>query len=162
MTRELTVAVNVRRGEVSASQNTHLFTETEPILRATRALKAILVARGIEYRIDVYSNGSDAEFAEFAQLGATVFAGVDPLWQMQELIEADVLIMAKSSFSYYAALMSDGIKLYEPRWRPAWWYLSPGDDWLRCAEDGSFEGAAFERQLALMMQCKAAARGTAG
>jgi hypothetical protein len=33
---------------------------------------------------------------------------------MQELIEADILVMARGFFSYYAALISDGIKIFQP------------------------------------------------
>ncbi len=33
---------------------------------------------------------------------------------MQELIEADILIIAKGCFSYCAGLISDGIKIFEP------------------------------------------------
>lgn len=66
---------------------------------------------------------------------------------MQELIEADVLIMSKSSFCYYAALISDGIKIFEPE-------NETMDGWLLCSEDGSFNCEAFERQLTSLVQTK--------
>jgi hypothetical protein len=35
------------------------------------------------------------------------FLDADPIWKIGELVEADVLILAKGSFSLYAALISD-------------------------------------------------------
>jgi hypothetical protein len=70
---------------------------------------------------------------------------------MMELIEADILLMAKGCFSYYAALISDGIKIFEP-----WEDSNPiMDDWVPSLVNGSFDRAAFERQLLLLMQGKA-------
>jgi hypothetical protein len=56
-------------------------------------------------------------------LDAELFLDADAIWTMLEMIEADVLIMAKGSFSYVAALISDGIKLCEPcgePWNSGW------------------------------------------
>jgi hypothetical protein len=61
---------------------------------------------------------------------------------MQELIEADILIMAKSSFSYVSALLSDGIKIYEP-----WLGYPPLGSWVILGPNGEFDCVAFERQL---------------
>jgi len=146
-TGDVTVAVNIRRGEVSAVQNNHMFTGNETILRTVRTVKSILDARGIKYRIDVYSNGDSGEFGEFILLGAGLSCQDDPIWQIRELIEADILILAKSSFSYYAALMSDGIKIFEP-------YLDPLDNWIPRDFDGSFDCNAFESQLLELMKGK--------
>ena len=172
-TREVTVAVNIRRGgDVSADPNHVHFTPTDKVLRTATEVKAILDAHSIRYRIDVYSNGHPTDFSEFSQLGARIFINpdVDVVWTMHELIEADVLIVAKSSFSYYAAHISDGIRIFEPltdisSYRTArsflagwaWWYISPAEDWLPCGADGSFDRAAFEGQLFLLTQAKAMA-----
>jgi hypothetical protein len=87
---------------------------------------------------------------------------------MQELIGADVLIMAKGCFSYCAALVSDGIKICEarstsaddlPGWR--WLELYPPECWLMSQADGSFDSAAFERQLSARIQSKAMAATSA-
>ena len=86
------------------------------------------------------------------------FLDIDAFCAMRELIEADVLIMSKSSFCYYAALISKGIKIFEPEnligndllpsWK--WRSVSPTDNWIPCAADGSFDHPAFERQLLAM------------
>jgi hypothetical protein len=152
---QLTVAVHIRRGDVSADRGAHLFTSTETILRTTNLVKSILDTHNLKYRIDVYSNGDSAELAEFCLYGAELFTNpeADAIWTMRELIEADVLIMAKGSFSYYAALISDGVIIFEP-------YGSPLDNWIVRAPDGSFDTAAFEHQLFPLIQAKGLASTT--
>jgi hypothetical protein len=153
-TEDVTVAVHIRRGDVSAVRNFQTFTSNETILRAINAVKAILGAREVKYRIRVYSQGSRADFAELSLPGVEFFLDADALWTLEEMIEADVLIMAKGCFSRYAGLISDGIKLYEP-----WEESAPLEDWIACPADGSLDRAAFERQLHAVLQNKATKTG---
>jgi hypothetical protein len=104
----------------------------------------------VKYRLCVYSQRNRADFLELALPGVEFFLDIDAVWTMQELIEADVLIMAKGYFSYHAGLISDGIKIFEPS--P---YMPTVDDWLLlCSQDGSFDCPAFERQLFLLLERK--------
>jgi len=173
-TREVTVSVNIRRGDVSDNRLSYRFTTTEKILRTVSDVKSILDGRGVPYRIDIYSNGKSDEFEDFSALGAAVHLnpGVDVFWTMRELIEADILITAKrSNFSLYAGLISDGIKIFEPRTnddpailsRPLaypgtlWLYICRPADWVSCGRDGSLDRAGFEGRLDILQQAKAAA-----
>jgi hypothetical protein len=113
-TEEITVAVHIRRGDVSDADPDYS-TSNEAILRTLTEVKSILSSLTVKYSLRVYSQGESGGFADFARIGAELFLDADALWTMQELIEADVLIMAKGCFSYYAALISDGIKIFEPR-----------------------------------------------
>ena len=94
---------------------------------------------------------------------------------MQELVETDVLIVAKSNFSYYAGLMSDGIKIFEPcgfqcqddglpGQALAWCrtFFGKLDGWISCGDDGSIDRSAFERRMAVVLQEKAKSRAGAG
>ena len=158
-TREITVAINIRRGEVSASQFPHIFTANEVVLQTARNVKTVLDASGAPYRINLYTNGDDSEFEAFSEVGAHIFTNpaVDPVWTMQELIEADVLIMGKSSFSFYAGLISDGIKIFDPPTGPrtwSWWDRFPIDDWIPCRPDGSIDAASFAQQLDTLIRLK--------
>ena len=57
---------------------------------------------------------------------------------MQELIESDVMILAKgSSFSDVAAIICDGIKLYQPG------ADLPLGDWVEYNADGDTNSAHF-------------------
>jgi hypothetical protein len=161
-THEVTVAVHVRRGDVSPVDPGY-FTSNETILRTVTAVRSILDARKTNYRIRLYSQGKSADFEDLSQAGVELFLDADALWTMQELIEADILIMAKGCFSYYAALISDGIKIFEPEtlsgddFLPSWKWrsLSPTESSVPCRADGSFDHALFERQLLLVIQAKA-------
>jgi hypothetical protein len=150
-TDEVTVAVHIRRGDVTAD-NPYYFTSNARVLGIITALKSLLETHTLNYRIRVYSQGNRSDFAELSLPDVDFFLDVDAIWTMQQLIEADVLVMAKGYFSYYAALISDGIKIYEPYdWAPG----LPDDNWVPCLSDGSFDCAAFERQLSLLLQAKA-------
>jgi hypothetical protein len=159
---ELTVAVHIRRGDVSADDPDY-FTSNESILGTITTLQAILDTHKVKYRICLYSEGDSADFADLSLPGVESFLNVDALWTMEELIEADILIMAKGCFSYCAALISDGIKIFEPTtmsdndFLPGWkWRFSPPtESWIPCQVDGSFDVAIFERQLSLVIQAKA-------
>jgi hypothetical protein len=158
---DLTVAVHVRRGDVSAADPDY-FTSNNTILRTVTAVKSILDTHRVKYRISGYSQGKTADFEELSQAGVELFLDADAVWTMQELIEADILIMAKGCFSYYAALISDGIKIFEPvalpgnDFLPSWKWLSLplAENWVSRKRDGSFDSAVFEHQLFLLFQVR--------
>jgi hypothetical protein len=176
----VTVAVHIRRGDVSAEVG-EMYTSNERVMQIVSAVKAMLDAQSIPHRIYVYSQGTLEEFEDSCPLEAEFFLNADPIWTIQELVEADILIVAKSYFSYYAGMISDGIKIFEPYFwsgqsggvpqlpdcgshqpQPTWRHLvfSELDDWLQCQTDGSFDRTAFERQLTLLLQEKEKARTT--
>lgn len=144
--------MHIRRGDVSDADPDY-FTSNEAILRALTEVKSILSSLTVKYSLRVYSQGESDGFVDFGRIGAELFLDADALWTIQELIEADILIMAKGCFSYYAALISDGIKIFEPMvfagdlpsWR--WGSVALTDRWIPCLTDGSFDSEAFERQL---------------
>jgi hypothetical protein len=176
----VTVAVHIRRGDVSA-EISQMYTSTERVTQIVSAVKSMLNSKAIPHCICVYSQGPLEEFEDLRPLGAEFFLDADPIWTIQELVEADILIVAKSYFSYYAGMISDGIKIYEPHFwpgqasgipqlpggglhgpQPTWRHLvfSELDDWLPCQAGGSFDRTAFERQLAWLLQEKKKARTT--
>jgi hypothetical protein len=157
-----------------------MYTSTDKVLRTASEVKSIVESHKVPFSMRVYSQGDLADFAELLPLGVEFFLDADPIWTMQELIEADILIMAKSNFSYYAGVISDGIKICklhidEPAdgiWQlpnaatPArmiafsWPIFSGLETWIPCQLDGSIDHAAFERQLTLLLQAKEKARTT--
>jgi hypothetical protein len=151
-TEGLTVAVHVRRGD-SLPDNPAYYTSNETILRTITLVKSVLEARGANYSIGLYSEGDRADFAELSLPGVELFLDADPLWTLEELIEADILIMAKGCFSRYASLISDGVKIgvREPEWGS---YLLPQDNWVESLPDGSFDCSAFEHELSRVMMSK--------
>lgn len=137
---DLMVALHMRRGDVTA-RNTMRYTPIESVHRTAEAVKSVLTDAGISYSMRLYSQGPADGFAALRDVGVDLCLDVDAVWTMQQLITADVLVMSKSSFSYVAALISDGIKLYEPFWHP------PLRSWLPRNSHGRFDRREFERQL---------------
>jgi hypothetical protein len=168
-TDEVTVAVHIRRGDVSAG-NSDYFTSNETVLHTIATVKSILEARKVKYKIHVYSQGSSADFAELSLAGVELFLDVDAVWTMQELIEADILIMAKGCFSFCAGLISDGIKIFEPanlsgdNFLPSWKWRSVAlaESWVPSGAHGSLDHETFERQLVHVIQAKAELEGLEG
>jgi hypothetical protein len=154
-TEDLTVAVHVRRGDAHPD-NSSYYTSNEAILRTMTLVKSVLDARGLNYSIGLYSEGDRADFEEVSLPGVELFLDADPLWTLEELVEADILIMAKGCFSRYASMLSDGVKIgvRESEWGC---YLLP-DNWVACLLDGSFDCTAFEHELSLVISSKTAVR----
>jgi hypothetical protein len=144
---KVTIAVHIRRGDAAAHDH-YLFTSAHMVLKTLTQVKSILDAHRIEHRIHVYSEGIHADFSAFSCLDTTLFPDLDAIRTLEALIESDILIMAKGLFSYYAALISGGIRIFEP-------YGPPMDDWLVRGEDGSFDNAAFELQLTRLLDARA-------
>lgn len=153
---QLTVAVHIRRGDVN-SQNTGHYTSTDKIEKIINGVKNILDEHRLEYKISIYSQGHPAEFSRFQHSNVRLSLNTDPIEALKDLIQADILVMSKGFFSYYAGLVSEGIKIFEPRstsisgsqFLPSWVWMDlyPADDWIRCHPDGSIEQVAFQRQL---------------
>ena len=67
-------------------------------------------------RLQVYSEGRPDQFEGLANL-TTLHLGGNPLQVLSDMISADVLVTAKSSFSYVPAFFCEGIVLYQRSWR---------------------------------------------
>jgi hypothetical protein len=133
-----TVGVHVRRGDVAGPDH-FMWTDEISVAKTVSIVRSILEANRLKYHICVFSQGRADDLA--ALKPAKFFLNVDAIWTIQELIEADVLIMSKGNFSYVAAVISDGIKLYDP------WLLPPMTNWVSRQPSGDFDVDAFERQL---------------
>ena len=162
-TREVSVGVHIRRGDISAG-NRQRYISNESVRQTLNLVMAHLDARGTAYRIRIYSQGCLADFTDLVPLGAEFLLDADALRTMQELIEADILLMDMGFFSFYAGVISDGLRLFHPRefsrsgevFLPTWeWMRQPmEEDWILCAPDGTIDIALFERRLTVLMESK--------
>lgn len=107
-----TIAVHVRRGDI-VGQPSYAKRFTDNATLARHIGTALRDFPG--HRVRIFSQGAEADFeglpdvCEF-ELDTDIFA------TFSGLIEADCLIMAKSSLSYVAGLYSRGTVYYEPFW----------------------------------------------
>jgi hypothetical protein len=104
-----------------------------------KVLKQVLVNIKVDKPIKIYifSTVKAKEFDEFAKYGEVHFCtDMDEYSSFLHLINADMIITSKSSFSYKPALLNKGIKIC-PR---NFWHGYPKQaDWILTENDGSFD-----------------------
>jgi hypothetical protein len=139
-----TITIHVRRGDVSADANNKArgnFTPNAAFLRSLDILRDAVATLAPRVRIKLFSQGSPEIFADFARAGCELNLDVPALATHAELVAADVLITSKGAFSYTAAVLNDGITLYDPqKYRPL-------SDWIVRTPDGNFDLDQFARRL---------------
>jgi len=138
----LMIAVHVRRGDVASKENRGRWAEWDQVLNSVTQLKHALEQRALSYKIRIFSDGGASEFDGAEALGCELCVKRDALWTMRAMIEADVLVMGRGYFSYVAAIVSEGIKLFDP-----WGHIPPLDGWIVRDANGHFSGSAFGRAL---------------
>lgn len=137
----LTVAVHIRRGDVLPDRQ-DMWTALESFAACLDTVSACLRSQGREFRLQIFSEGQVADFALLERFAPHWHLDSDPLHTLGQMIEADILVMSKSSFSYVAALLSEGIKIFEPCPVP------PLDGWIMRSADGRFDPAELSGRLA--------------
>ena len=96
-------------------------------------VSSCLESRAIKYQFHIYSLGNVEDFAFLNHLQPVWHVNEGEFLTMVDLVSADILIMAKSSFSYIAGILSRGIVLYEPFWHNGlkrWINMSRGADYI--------------------------------
>jgi hypothetical protein len=134
-TRDSTrVAVHIRRGDVRDASNKRYTNITQTLAYMSlveRDIQSIRSSRKLTFH--VYSEGKPEIFAELVEAFGQqrVFLHLDDELKItfHDMVSADVLIMAKSAFSYAVALLSMGKVYYQPvRLAPLKsWHVLPGD-----------------------------------
>jgi hypothetical protein len=130
-TRDTPVAaIHIRRGDVAipGAEIAYRMTSMDDNARAIETIRSNWP--GID--VQVYSQGKPEDFAGLPG-GCTLHLDTDVFETMAALMNADVLVTAKSSFSYVAALLSQGTIIFEPFWH------KPMSSWTIRSPDGSFE-----------------------
>jgi hypothetical protein len=136
-----TICAHVRRGDVTVANRPDMWTEFQVFVDAIKRVREVLDRLRIQHKTCIVSQGGREDFSQNEALNATLLLNQDPIASFKEAVEADLLIMSKSSFSYAAAMISDGIKIYEPYSRP------PMAEWIVRDDDGKFSSGELERQI---------------
>lgn len=137
--RRYKIAVHVRRGDVSTKRVSHRYTRNNRIIQSLEKLKEILNNMAAEYEIEIYSNGTTEELSDFLDIGCRINVMSGAIETLYAMREADILLTAKSTFSYVAALYVKGIVLYEP------FTHQPMPSWIIRDQNGGFSEAEFVR-----------------
>ncbi len=121
------MALHVRRGDVTPTHNADRYTPDAKILAMLDLVLSHIPDQQPE--IHLYSQGRADDFAAFAARGCILHLDEDALSDLAGLASADILIIGKSSFSYVAGLLSQGLVIYEPFWHRA------GANWIAMNDD---------------------------
>ena len=125
--KKLHIAYHIRRGDVDINDALR-FTGNLQIYDRLLQLSTILNQQDIHFEIKIYSQGNPEDFGDLSSIAQLHLNG-NVFDDFNCMIKSDMLFMAKSSFSYCAALLSDGIVIYEPFWH------QPLTEWFICNDN---------------------------
>ena len=135
------VAIHLRRGG-DLSHKLHLRSDDSFTAMLLKNLLSAFPGSGKNVILRVFSQGETKDFPALLPFGVEFHLNEDLFATLHSLIKADVLVMAKSSLSYSAALLSQGVKIYTPPW---WHQPLPG--WLVAGKNGSLDYEQLTRAL---------------
>ncbi|MGA7414777.1 MAG: hypothetical protein WBW33_30185, partial [Bryobacteraceae bacterium] len=144
----LVVAVHIRRGDVNGhaaerfTSNSHVALQIDELSRSLAPLP---------HEFHVYSQGNEEDFGEILKR-AILHLGGNVFECLESLISADIFVMAKSSFSYTAALLARGIVIYSPFWH------APLQQWIVTGERGDVCRSQLRAALIRKMLVRTARR----
>ncbi len=128
---KINVAVHIRRGDI-AEEHSKRYTSNHFVSNIIKKISAVLNDYGHKPIFHIYSQGNDAAFSEIAQDSIFFHLNECPFTTFHHMVSADVLVMAKSSFSYSVALFSKGVIIYLPFWH------KPLQNWIVVNTNGMF------------------------
>jgi hypothetical protein len=113
------IAIHIRRGDVSESQNNTRYVPLSYYQDVFDKL-SLLYPNPYFFIFTEITPGNKDEFLEFEKknenLPLKLMPDIDTLITLEYLIEADVLVMSKSSFSYVAGLYNENDVYYMDFW----------------------------------------------
>lgn len=144
------IAIHVRRGDITVGQltkNPNLLMRWQDNDYFINVLDQVVKNLDIDKPIFVYlfSQGKPEDFPEFLKIDNLQFClDMNATDSFLHMVNADLLITSKSSFSYNPALLCNGIKICPTDF----WHGYPIDnDWIIADEKGSFNSMKLESNL---------------
>jgi hypothetical protein len=121
----LSIALHIRRGDVTLQAHPLRYTSNSKIRAAIGSVVRTIERSGYAYHLSIYSEGVEQDFCGVFDRPFELHLNGDPVDALQNMISSDILVMSKSSFSYVAALIHQGLVIYEPFWhRPmSHWHI---------------------------------------
>ncbi|MDP5015757.1 MAG: hypothetical protein NWQ43_00315 [Dolichospermum sp.] len=140
--QKINVAIHVRRGDINSSGLYSVrYTHNSCILNILNRIIKVLNDLGLDSSICLYSQGKIEDFGELQNLNINFHLNQCVFTTFHQLVTADIFLMSKSTFSYTAALLSEGIKIYEH------FYHRPLKDWLLVDRKANFPEKVLRHQL---------------
>lgn len=145
---KVNIAVHIRRGDVY-KHRMNRFTDNQFYKDLLIDIVSILDSLQLDASIHLYSQGLPEDFGELNELDLTYHLDECTYTTFYNLTSADILIMAKSSFSYAIALFSNAIKIYQP------FLHNPLKSWILADRKGEDMRVIFDKsQFKCMLELK--------
>jgi hypothetical protein len=93
------------------AESAHRYVRNEVMLRHIVRLRSAMAPFGRPVTINLYSEGIVADFQAFADAGCNLHISEDAFETFHNMVTADILMIAHSSFSHLAGILSQGIVL---------------------------------------------------
>ena len=144
------IAIHVRRGDIVVGQkngnenlamrwlnNDYFVNVLSNVIDAVKTTKPVVIY--------LFSQGEEKDFPEFSKFNNLIYCLTMGAQQsFSHMVEADLLITSKSSFSYKPALLSKGIKVCPKNF----WHGYPvTKDWILVENNGTFDGKQLRVNL---------------
>ncbi len=141
------ICIHVRRGDVSATKHEPMYTGTEYVLQTIEQLTNVLDTMQFNYELHLFSQGNQDQFKSLEGFNIVYHLDEDAISSHAQLVNADILITAtNSTFSYTAALLCDGIILFEKIDKH--FIFSALDGWVLRKANGCFNSVVLQQKLA--------------
>lgn len=142
------IAIHVRRGDIVAGQvngNKNLLMRWQDSNYFENVLSLVLenIKQAKPIKIYLFSQGKKEDFFNFEKFGSIQYClEMDAHDSFLHMVNADLLITSKSSFSYKPALLSRGIKICP---RDFWHGYPDQPDWILADENGALDVEKFKK-----------------
>ncbi|MFT3949340.1 MAG: hypothetical protein QM763_20420 [Agriterribacter sp.] len=140
------IAIHVRRGDIVTAGNNKIFNKSLRFQENDYFIKVLAntinnIKLGKKVAVYLFSQGKAEDFRDFQQFDNIQFClEMNALDSFNHMVYADILITSKSSFSYKAALLNNGLKICPKEF----WHGYPlTNDFILAEEDGSVESKKF-------------------
>lgn len=141
---KLNIAVHLRRGDIMKMNKKEKnfkqrWLDNAYFINIITTIKRLLPELNMD--IHIFSQGNIVDFREFEKLENVVYhLDEDEYQTFHSMIVADILILSPSSFSYFAGLISKGLKIA----KYPWLHEIPEDsEWIHSDENGNFNPRAL-------------------
>lgn len=148
----LNIAVHVRRGDVvKQEQWAGRQSPNEFVASVLRQIIDVAVSTPLPIAVRLYSQGEGADFGQLGDMDVEFHLNECPFSTLNNLVSADILLMSKSTFSYVAALLSRGVKVFEPfvsnPFDRTSFIHNPLPDWIVARGDGTLNKTLLRNAL---------------
>ena len=140
---KIIVAVMIRRGDVNPKKYPKRYMYNQYYLDILEQIERFYMNKNTELQIHIYSESESYEsFDDFSRYSLHLDTDIESVWK--SVINADIMILSKSSFSYIPALYNKNLVIYYP-----FWHKKLNDDkWINSLDD-NFKTILQEKLLEL-------------